>query len=209
MQRTRGAESPDACRAVNRASGMLTPAALVVTLIAAAGALAQSLQVTQAEDQVRIAAPEFHFIKGKPLERLRNGNSVPFDFQLSVLGEGKTSVIHRAFERFVISYDLWEQTYSVSRLRSSRTQVSHLTAPQAEAWCLEGIAVETARLPKDQPLWFRLEVRAQEPKANDPAFDETGMSLIGLIDVFSRAARDRSSRDQWRIESGPLRLRAK
>jgi hypothetical protein len=171
-------------------------------------ALAESLQVTQSADEVRITAPGFHFITGKPLERLQNGNAVAFDLLLSALGDGKTTVLQRAFERFVISYDLWEQTYSVSRMRSKRGQAAHLTAPQAEEWCISGMTLRASNLPKDDPVWFRLEVRPQESKQIDPGFDESGPSLAALIDVFSRASRAKHP-DVLRVETSAVRLRTR
>jgi hypothetical protein len=183
-------------------------AAACLLLAVAVLALAQSLQVSQSAEEVRISAPGFHFLTGKPLERLQNGNAVAFDLLLTALGEGKTTVLQRAFERFVISYDLWEQTYSVSRMRSKRGQAAHLTAPQAEEWCLSGMTLRAASLPKDDPVWFRLEVRPQEPKQSEPGFEESGPSLATLIDVFSRASRSKHP-DILRIETGAVRLRTR
>ncbi|HET8550814.1 MAG TPA: hypothetical protein VFL57_22555 [Bryobacteraceae bacterium] len=183
-------------------------AAAGLLLAVAVLALAQSLQVSQSADEVRVTAPGFHFLTGKPLERLQNGNTVAFDLLLTAFGEGKTTVLQRAFERFVISYDLWEQTYSVSRMRSRRGQAAHLTATQAEEWCISGITLRASSLPKDDPVWFRLEVRPQEPKQSDPGFDDSGPSLATLIEVFSRAGRSRHA-EVWRVETGAVRLRTR
>jgi hypothetical protein len=183
----------------------MTRAAACLLMAVAVLALAQSLNVSQTDDDVRISAPGFHFLTGKPLERL---NTVAFDFLLTALGEGKTTVLQRAFERFVISYDLWEQTYSVSRMRSKRAQAAHLTAPQAEGWCIDGMTLRAGSLPKDDPVWFRLEVRPQESKQSEPGFDESGPSLATLIDVFSRASRAKHA-DVLRVETGAVRLRTR
>jgi hypothetical protein len=176
------------------------------TLAVSAAIFAQTMTVTQIKEEVRISAPDFHFLTGKPLERLRSGKAVAFDFQLSALSEGKSNVLQRSFERYVVSYDLWEQSYSVSRLRSKRGQAAHLSAAQAETWCLDGITLSSLTLPKNEPLWVRLEVRAQDGKTTDPLFEDTGLSLSGLVDVFSRASRTGRG-DQWKIETGPIRLR--
>lgn len=184
--------------------------AVLLGAVLTAAIWAQGLHVTQSADQVRISAPDLHFLTGKPLERLRNGNSVAFDIQLTALGDGKTSVLQRAFERFVISYDLWEQTYSVSRMRSTRASAAHLNSTQTEAWCLDNMTLSAATLPKDTPLWFRLEVRGQEKRPNDRTFeDDSGVSLAALIDMFSRASRGGRTPDYWRLETGPTRLRAR
>jgi hypothetical protein len=184
----------------------LAPLAAVFALALSAAIGAQSLLVSQASDQIRITAPDFHFLTGKPLERIRNGNSVAFDFQIQALPEARTAILERAFERYVISYDLWEQTYSVSRMRSRRSQGSHFTPSQAETWCLEGMSLPSTRMPKDEPLYFRLEVKAVDGRPNDPIFDEPGLSLSSLIEVFSRAGRGKPA-DYWRLEAGPIRLR--
>jgi hypothetical protein len=183
-------------------------AAAGLLLAVAVLAVAQSLHVSQSADEVRITAPGFHFLTGKPLERLQNGNAVAFDLLLTALGDGKTTVLQRAFERFVISYDLWEQTYSVSRMRSRQGQAAHLTAPQVEDWCINSMTLRASSLPKDDPVWFRLEVRPQEPKQTDPGFEESGPSLAALIDVFSRASRAKHT-DVLRIETGAVRLRTR
>jgi hypothetical protein len=114
--------------------------------------------------------------------------------------------LQRAFDRFVISYDLWEQTYSVSRMRSSRGQASNLTMQQTEDWCISAMTLRASTLPRNEPVWFRLEVQPQEPKQANTGFDESGPSLAALIDVFSRASRARQS-EMWRVETGPVRLR--
>jgi hypothetical protein len=186
----------------------MTRAAAGLCLAVAVLALAQSLQVSQSGDEIRITAPGFHFLRGKALERLQNGNAVPFDILLTALGEGKTTVLQRAFERYVISYDLWEQTYSASRMRSNRAQVANLTAEKMEDWCLAGMTLRSSSLPQNEPVWFRLEVRPQEPRQSDPGFDESGPSLAALIEVFSRASGSKNA-EVWRVETGPVRLRAR
>src|SRR5688572_24208583 len=107
----------------------------------AAVCLAAELTVRSTGDALKVAAPNFHFLSGKPLSRIRDGNAVSFDFQLSVLADSRTSVLRRTFERFVISYDLWEERFSVTRMRSSQASASRLTVEAAEAWCLDGIAL--------------------------------------------------------------------
>ena len=169
-------------------------------------AVAEEVLVRTAADGIRLSAPNFRFLTGKPLERLKNGGAVAFDVQVSVLGEGKQYVLRRSFERFVFSYDLWEERFSVTRMRSTRASASHMTAAAAEAWCLEKFVVSPAGLPQDRPLWFRVEVRPQENREPAPADDnEGGFSLGSLIDVFSRPARSRGP-THLRAESAPVRL---
>jgi hypothetical protein len=165
----------------------------------------QELLVHNEGDQVRISAPKLHFLTGKPLQRIQNGNAVAYDFQLSVLGEAKTAVLRRGFERFVFSYDLWEERFSVARMRSTQGSVSHLTAAAAEAWCLDNMAFSTSGLPIDKPVWIRLEVRAQEPKESiNPSADQ-GISIANLIEIFSRASKAKQPQ-YWNLETGPVKL---
>jgi hypothetical protein len=164
----------------------------------------QELVVRSADDELHVAAPQIHFLKGKPLELIHNGNAVPYDFQLSVLAESKSVVLRRVFDRFVFSYDLWEEKFSVMRMRGTRVQASNMSAPQAEAWCVEKMSMPLSGLPADQPLWVRLEVRSQDPH-DRTATDTEGMSLKALIDLFSTASRGRQPQ-YWRAEAGPLKL---
>jgi len=175
-----------------------------VTLSAAI--LASNLLVKQVGDELRVSAPNFHFLHAKSLDRVQSGNSIAFDFQLQALGASKSDVLQRSFERFVISYDLWEQTYSVTRMRGKHGQGQHLTPSQVESWCIENMALPTLQLPKGEPLYVRLEIRAVEGKASDPVFDDAGLSLSSLIEVFSRASRAAKPVDYWKLETGPVLL---
>ncbi|MBI3278686.1 MAG: hypothetical protein HYZ57_02460 [Acidobacteria bacterium] len=181
----------------------------IIACAAAAAACAAlwaiELTVRPVDGEFQVLAPGLHFLQGKPLDRLRTGNTVAFDFQLSVLGDGKTSVLQRSFERFAISYDLWEERFSISRLRSKRGSASHLTAADAETWCIGNMRFNTTGIPRDKTVWVRLEIRPQNAKERDSALDEPGISLANLVDLFSRAARARDS-DFWRVESSPMRL---
>lgn len=165
----------------------------------------QELSVRNGGDQLHITAPKLHFLSGKPLERIQNGNAVAYDFQLSVLGESKTAVLRRNFERFVFSYDLWEERFSVTRMRSTQNSAAHLTSAAAESWCLDNMAFPSTGLPFDQPVWIRLEVRAQDVKEPPPVPGEQGISIASLIEIFGRASKTRQPQ-YWKLEAGPLKL---
>jgi hypothetical protein len=159
------------------------------------------VQVRLSGDRLEVSAPSLNFVSGKALEHLRNGNSVAFDIQLSVLGDARQTVLRRAFERFVFSYDLWEERFSVARMRTSRGSVGNLSAHSAESWCIDKLSVLTAGLPQDRPLWVRIDVRAQEVRSRQTAeADEDGFSIAALIELFSRPGRPRGGL-QWRAES--------
>ena len=99
----------------------------VIAVLAAAwftaATRAQDVVVRASGDQLQLAAPTLRFIAGKPLDSLRNGAAVAFDIQVSVLSDSRQVVLRRAFERFVVSYDLWEERFSVTRMRSGRAAV--------------------------------------------------------------------------------------
>ncbi len=94
-------------------------AAMVITVMP--GLRAQELQLTWDGAQLHVTAPQLHFLTGKALDRIRNGNAVAFDFQLSAASGG--SVLKRSLERFVISYDLWEERFAVTRLARDKAEM--------------------------------------------------------------------------------------
>ena len=184
-----------------RYSSLLATGALAFCL----SLMAQELYLRTSGDHVSVFAPKMHFLTGKPLQRLHDGNSVTYDFQLSILGESPDTVIRRSFERFVFSYDLWEERFSVTRMRSSRSHASHLTADAAEAWCIENMSFSTTGIAQDRPISLRLEIRAQDQKEVPPLLNEPGMSLSSLIEIFSRASKGRQPQ-YWKAEAGPIRI---
>src|SRR5258707_12834051 len=125
-------KTPPRDRGISRRSwllaGLTTP---LFTLRAA-----DSLNVRYDGDTIRVAPSNFHFLAGKPLERLKDGSSVAYVAQLDLLNEARISLVqHRS--RFVVSYALWEEKFSVTQLgRTSRT-VDGLSALATENWCFE------------------------------------------------------------------------
>ena len=166
---------------------------------------AQQLLVRATPDQILVAAPKLRFLAGKPLDRLKNGNAVAFDFHLAVLGENKQDILRRNFERFVVSYDIWEEKFSVSRMRTHRSSAFRLNAEAAEAWCLDNMAVSSSGLPPERRVWVRLDVRAQEGREERGAGPDEALSLASLIEIFSRSGKQEPN--QWRLEAGPVTLR--
>ncbi len=172
----------------------------------AAGDPVGSLGVRLNGDQLRIAAPPLRLLSGKPLERLKNGAAVTFDLQLTLWVEAKKASRQQLRERLVVSYDLWEEKFSITSLREPRRSVSHLGAAAAEAWCLDSLALPASSISPDKPFWMRLEVRVEDGKGRaDPVVGETGLSLTGLVERLSRPSR--SDQASWSLEAGPLRLK--
>lgn len=177
----------------------------VAVSAACLGVLAQDLALRRSGDQLRVSAPRLHFLTGKPLERMRNGASVTYDMQMTVFAADRQAILRRGFERFVVSYDLWEEKFSVSRVRTARASASHLTAEAAEAWCLDHISIPAADLATDRAVYVRLDVRALEERDRRRFEEEDGISLGRLIELFSRAGTPAPG-TSWRAESGPIQL---
>ncbi|MBC7925591.1 MAG: hypothetical protein H7039_08035 [Bryobacteraceae bacterium] len=173
-------------------------------------AASQEVQVRLSSDRLQMSAPGLHFLTGKPLEQLRNGASVAFDIQVSVLADSRQTVLHRSFDRFVLSYDVWEEKFSVVRMRSAGGSALHMTAPVAEAWCVSRFSLLTAGLPEDKPLWIRIDVRANEGRERKPETEQRsedeGFSVASLVDMFSRPPGRPRGLTQWRAESASFQL---
>ena len=185
---------------------------LVVLLVVASATVrpsGQSVTVHVEGDALHVRAPAagFRVIEGAALERLRDGRAVRVDVELAALdGPGAEPVAERR-QSCNLSYDLWEERFAVSLIGGPQRSISHLTAREAEAWCLEQLAVPLTalgRLGRDTPLWIRLAYRVQDP---DPAADPDDggrFSLRTLIDLLSRRDQDDAIGDS--AEAGPFWL---
>ena len=178
-------------------------AGLVVRLFPARGA--QPLEITFDGDSLHVSAPGLHFLTGKPLERLKDAATVVFLCQLTLWSENHDNAIRRVPNRFVVSYDLWEEKFSVTQLGSAPRSTPHvLSAPAAEAWCQEGLAISALGLAPDRPFWLRFELRTGEQKDLSGGAGEPGLNLRSLIELFSR--KPGPDDPNWTREVGPLRL---
>jgi len=172
--------------------------------------LAEDLILDYRDNRLEFAAPRLHFLSGRPLERLRNAAEVPFDFQITLWTGNHQHVARNVFDRFVVSYDLWEETFSVSKIQNPRRAGSHFTAAAAEAWCLDQMTMDVTGLSGSEPLWARLEVRAQDSTKDSNlalgrgSITETGISLNNLIEIFSRPPP--SQQPRYVLEAGPVTL---
>jgi hypothetical protein len=160
-----------------------------------------SLTVERQGDHLRLSAPTFHFLEGKPLEHLHNGAAVPYLFSVTVRpvqGGGGTIRLQR---RFVVSYDLWEEKFAIVQEGRAPRSVSHLSAAAAEAWCLDSLLPGLPSLPAERSFVVELAcsvVTDEEPPAGE------GLSLSTLIDFFSR--KGAAPPPHWELRSAPLRL---
>jgi hypothetical protein len=164
----------------------------------------EDLFVRRTLENIQVLAPRVHFLTGKTLERLHDGAVIPFDFQFTVAAGSKGNVVARAFERFTVSYDVWQQRFSVVRLRDFRKSSLSLTANAAEAWCVNNIALAASALPDGKELWARLEIRSVDQRQLPAAMPDPGISITTLIEIFSRPTRPQQ--DRWSLESAAFRL---
>jgi hypothetical protein len=172
--------------------------------VSGAFAPAAPFSATWDGDNIHVVAPQLHFLSGKPLERLKDGASVTFFSQLTLSTDANRSVFRRLPERFVVSYDLWEEKFAVTRLSGNPRSASHLSAGAAEAWCLERMSISAAGLDPQRPFWLRFELRAADPKEEAGILGEPGINITRLIELFGR--RPRAEQPQWTLDAGPLRL---
>jgi len=176
--------------------------ALFLSMELAAMTVSSGLLPHRESGELHVTAPSLHFLTGKSLSRLHDGAAVPFDFQLIVTAGSKDNVVARSFERFTVSYDVWEEKFSVVRVRDFRRSGMRLSAGSAESWCLDNIVILTAGLPPGQALSARLEIRSAESKELLGA--TSGINLATLIEIFSRPSRPQQ--DRWSVESAPFQL---
>ena len=170
---------------------------------------AEELILTTQDNRLEFAAPRIHFLVGKPLERLRNASEVPFDFKITLWSGSRNHLLRDASRRFVVSYDMWEEKFSVTDLVTPRRTARHLTNTAAEAWCLREMSMDLTGIGATVPLWARLEIRAEEAKENGLPFGrgsitDSGISLTPLIDIFSKPAA--TTQPHWAVETGPVTL---
>jgi hypothetical protein len=88
------------------------------------------LSVSFDGDNLHVAAPQLHFLTGRPLSRLKDGTSVVFLSQLTIFRDDRGTVFRRSPERLTVSYDVWEEKFKVV-LAVDRRSVSRLSLAAA------------------------------------------------------------------------------
>jgi hypothetical protein len=170
---------------------------------------AEDLILSTQDNRLEFAAPRLHFLVGKPLERLRNAAEVSFAFRITLFSGNQTHKLQETASRFVVSYDLWEEKFSVTKLANPRKTARHLADTAAEAWCLREMSMDVSGVGGKEPLWARLEIRAEDSKDGGLPFGrgnitDSGISLTSLIDVFSRPPA--VTQTHFNVETGPVTL---
>jgi hypothetical protein len=165
---------------------------------------AQPLVVRLDGDYVHIAAPQLRFLAGKILDRLHDGGSVAFLGQISLSMDGNVSIESRSAARFALSYDIWEQTFSVTRIQQNRHTSSHLSLDAAQNWVLDHLTLSAGALPRDRPFWLRFDLREEDPHDDLEIVGGSGINLTRLVEIFSRPPR--AAQSHWTLDVGPLNM---
>lgn len=178
---------------------------VATTVLLGASTLAQAPSAHNRNGILHVVAPAFHFITGTTLDQLRDGRSVHVDLEMSALPGPGGSPVHRTRARVTLSYDLWEERFAAATAGPPARAVRHLSAADAEEWCLDQLATPVGALGRlaQDPMWIRLTYRV-ETDTPASADDAGGFTLRGLIDRMSR--RPSSGEIGATIELGPFQL---
>ena len=162
-----------------------------------------ALTVREDDGVLRVAAPNLHFLEGKTLRRLQDGAGLVFSLQLSLSTDQFRTVSRRQVERFVVSFDLWEEKFAVVRLGGAKQQASHLSREAAERWMFDHSGVPLHGLTASAHHWVRAELRADDPRDAGGFLLDPTVTLARLVEWFGRSQRGESER--WNMEQGPFR----
>jgi hypothetical protein len=162
-----------------------------------------ALSVSSDGDSLHVAAPQLHFLTGKPLARLMDGNTVVFFSWLTLFRDDRGTVFRRQPEQITVSYDVWDEKFKVM-LAIDHHSISHLSLAEAETWCMQNLSISALGLEPLHPFWLRFELRAAAEKEVSSVTGDSGISMKGLIEWLSR--RSGVGEDSVRLDAGPLRL---
>jgi len=161
-------------------------------------ARAEGLSVLFDGDNLRPMVPNLHFLSGKALDRLKDARTVAFVSQLTLLGEDRLTVFRRTPQRFYVSYAIWDEKFKVTMPGATPESSMWPTAEQAENWCVENLAISALGMAPDRPYWLRFELRTADSKDLSRVWSDTGISVSGLIEIFSR--RPEPNEPHWMME---------
>lgn len=168
------------------------------------GAQSKSLAVEIEKNSLKISARQLHFLSDKELEKLHNGWTVHMVMDVTVAADDPQNPLYQARERFAFSFDLWEEKYSVYHSPPDGKYVSHLSAAEAEEWCLKTVRVPLDIIPDQTAFVIHLECFIDEDNGDRNSGDASGLTFAGIIEYFSRKKSD--SPHHWKINTGFLRL---
>jgi hypothetical protein len=185
---------------ITRRSWLMAGLAIAVSR----GRAEEPLDVSFDGDNLRVFAPGLHFLTGRPLERLKNADTVAFLSQITLYSDAHGTIFRRFPERLVVSYDLWEEKFSVTIPGPSKRSLPNVSAAQAESWCLENMAISGLGLAPDRPFWVKFELRTTDRRELTSLMGDSGISLSALVDLISRPP---GGDLYWSRSAGPFRLR--
>ena len=168
---------------------------------------AEALDVKYDGDNLHLSAPTLHFLIGKPLERLKDGASVAYMAQVTIFHDDHVTVLRRRRGAFVVSFALWEEKFSVTQLGTAAVparSVEGLSAPAAEAWCLDSLAVNTLGLEPNTPFWLRFELGTADQKEMANMMEQPVVSFRKIVEFFSQ--KPKAGEPRWEPIERRLRL---
>jgi hypothetical protein len=176
---------------------------VALVVFAHLSAQSTSLTVERDGDHLRLSAPGLRFLTGAPLDRLHDGRSVAYVLTAAVEVERGDPRTTRVTRQVVFSYDLWEERFAVAPADEPKAAASHLTSAAAEAWCLELLKLPVRGVSAGRTFVVKFECWLRDDGAQSQDARSTA-TLTGLLDLFSRTARENPPR--WEAVSPRLRL---
>src|SRR5207247_534682 len=128
-----------------------------------------------------------HFLSGKALDRLKDGDAVAYLANLELLDDSRSiPPLRQQKGRFVVSYPVWEDNkFSVTQLGNPSRTVDGLSVQAAESWCFDNLALNTLGLAHDRFYWLRFGIRTAT--ARDIAAEGLpGFSISRMIEWLGR-----------------------
>ncbi|MBM3764637.1 MAG: hypothetical protein FJW32_04525 [Acidobacteria bacterium] len=178
---------------------------LLMALSTAPHLRAGAIGVRRDDGVLRVLPPsDFHFLEGQTLRKLQDGAGLVFTMQLSISNDQFRTIARRQVERFVVSFDLWEEKFAAVRLGLVKHQQSHLTRDAAERFLFDHTGIALYGLAAGEPHWIRAELRADEPRDSAGFLLDPSVTLSRLVEWFGRSQRGEALR--WSIDRGPFRL---
>jgi hypothetical protein len=176
---------------------------LLCALLWPAAAGAQSLRPYVDGDQLHLRSSPLRLLSGEAKKQLRNGATVTFAFRVTWTatrgGEARNSFTYHC----MFSFDLWEETYKVSRREPGARSASRLSEAAAEQQCMESLVIPVSVLPATAGFWLSVIYQMEERPTPSSADDSRSIPGV-LVDIFSRRTPD--NRPIKPVESGPFRL---
>lgn len=165
----------------------------------------QPLRPRLAAGELFVSAPDLRVLNEQLTGRLKNGASVAMDYHLALFAGNRTLARRRSYERFTFSYDLWEENYTVSTLRTPRAAATRMNAREAEKWCLDQLPMPVTGIGPEEPFWLRLEIKTARGKESGAWLSGEGVHLGRLLEALGSPGE--KGPEQWRRDAGPFHLR--